>query len=99
MLNSCPTLQPSGCSPPGSSFHGIFQTGILSELPFPPPTPGSNPHLPSLLRWQADSLAWSYLGIPMLSMVSQVVLVEMQETLIHSESGRSPGGGNGNPLQ
>ena len=55
-------------------LHGLF------------PTQGSDPHLLSLLHWQADSLALSYLGIPMLSMVSQVVLVEMgQEDPLEEE--------------
>ena len=44
-----------GCSPPGSSVHGILQARIL-ELPFPSPDfpePGIEPRSPSL---QADSL-------------------------------------------
>ena len=45
-----------GCSPPGSSVHGILQARIL-ELPFPSPgdfpEPGIEPRSPSL---QADSL-------------------------------------------
>jgi len=32
-----------GCSPPGSSVHGIFQARILEGLPFP--TPGDLPDL------------------------------------------------------
>ena len=29
-LQSCPTLSdPTNCSPPGSSVHGIFQAGVL----------------------------------------------------------------------
>ena len=35
---SCLTLcNPRGCSPPGSSVHGIFQPRILNGLPFSPP--------------------------------------------------------------
>ena len=30
----CNTVE---CSPPDSSVHGIFQAGVLEELPFPPP--------------------------------------------------------------
>ena len=30
VTQSCPTLRdPMGCSPPGSSIHGIFQTRVL----------------------------------------------------------------------
>ena len=29
LLQSCPTLQPMDCSPPGSSVHGILQARIL----------------------------------------------------------------------
>ena len=47
-----------GCSPPGSSVHGISQARIL-ELPFPPPGDLSNP---GLLHWLSDSLPLSNLG-------------------------------------
>ena len=55
---SCPTLcNPTGCSPPGSSVHEIFQARNWSELPFPSPgdipNPGIEPTSPAL---QADSL-------------------------------------------
>ena len=58
---SSPILSdPMDCSPPGSSLHGISRQEYWSELPFLPPgylpDPGSNPHLLSLLHWQADSL-------------------------------------------
>ena len=48
---------PTDCSPPGSSVHGILQAKILSGLPFPPPGdlshPGIEPGSPAL---EADSL-------------------------------------------
>ena len=58
----CSTLwDPIGCSPPGSSVHGIFQARILEWVAisffkgfFPPQ--GSNLALLSLLHWQVDSL-------------------------------------------
>ena len=35
---SCPTLcNPTDCSPPGSSVHGILQAGKLEWVPFPSP--------------------------------------------------------------
>ena len=42
---------PMDCSPPGSSVHGILQSGILEWVAMPssrgsPPTQGSNPSLP-----------------------------------------------------
>ena len=36
------SLQPMDCSLPHSSVDGIFQAGILSRLPFPPPRDLSN---------------------------------------------------------
>ena len=53
----CPTLcDPMGCSPPGSSVHGIFRQEYCSGLPFPSPgnlpNPGIEPRSPVL---QADS--------------------------------------------
>ena len=52
-LQSCPTLcDPMGCSPPGSSLHGILQAGILEWVAFPPPgglpNPGIEPGSPAL---------------------------------------------------
>ena len=54
----CPTLcNPTDCSPPGFSVHGILQAKYWSGLPFPSPgdlsNPGIKPGFPSL---QADSL-------------------------------------------
>ena len=59
---------PTDCSPPGSSVHGIFQARIL-ELGCHFLLQGiflqrSNPSLLLLLRWQADSLPLRYLGSP-----------------------------------
>ena len=47
----CLTLcDPMGCSPPGSSVHGISQARILSGLPLPSPgdlsDPGIEPESP-----------------------------------------------------
>ena len=40
VVQLCPTLcDPMGCSPPGSSVHGIFQARVWSGLPFPSPWP------------------------------------------------------------
>ena len=52
-LQSCLTLcNPVDCSPPGFSVHGIFQAGILEQIPiFSPgdlPNPGIKPTSPAL---------------------------------------------------
>ena len=56
--HSCPTLcDPMDCSPPESSFHGVFQARILSGLPFPSPGDLPDPGIePGSLALQADSL-------------------------------------------
>ena len=63
------TCHPMDCSLPGSSVHPGRNTGVgchfLLQGMFL--TQGSNPCLLWLLCWQADSLALSYLGGPMLS--------------------------------
>ena len=58
VTQSSPTLcDPTDCSLPGSSVHGIFQAGYWSGLPFPSPgdlpDPGIEPRSPTL--W-ADTL-------------------------------------------
>ena len=60
------TCDPTDCSPPGSSVHGILQARTLEWVAhfllqgiFL--TQGSNP---SLLHWQEDSLPLSHLGNP-----------------------------------
>ena len=55
-----------GCSPPGSSVHGILQARILSGLPLPPPGDLPDPgieHRSSAL--QADSLSIQPAGKPL----------------------------------
>ena len=60
MLSSVQLCNPMDCSPLGSSFHGIFQARILQCVAIPTQglfrTRRSNPHVLSLLHWQADSL-------------------------------------------
>ena len=58
----CPTLcDPIGCSPPGSSVHGMFQARTLEWLwdfflsPGDLSDQGSNPRLLHLLQWQMNS--------------------------------------------
>ena len=57
VAQSRPTLcDPTHCSPPASSVHGISQARILEWLPFSPsgdPNPGIEPRCPTL---QANSL-------------------------------------------
>ena len=61
-LNLC---NPSDCSPPGSSVHGILQARILEWVAIPfswdLPNPGIKPRSPTL---QADSLLSEPLGRP-----------------------------------
>ena len=64
----CPTLSdPTDCSPPGSSIHGIFQATVLEWVPSPSPhftmSRGNFPDTwlcPWLcnLLWLTDFLAW-----------------------------------------
>ena len=57
VAQSCPTLcNPTDCSLPGSSVHGIFQTRILEWLPFPSPGELSDPEIkPSFLASPAPA--------------------------------------------
>ena len=66
VTQSCPTLwDPTDCSPPGSSVHGILQARILEWVAIPIskdiPYPGIEPRSPAL---QADSLPFELLGNP-----------------------------------
>ena len=67
MSDSC---NPTDCSPPGSSVHGILQARILKWvvshffLQGIFLTQGLNLHLLHLLCWQVGSLLLSHLGSP-----------------------------------
>ena len=66
IAQSCPTLcYPKGCSPPGSSVHGILQARIPGWVAIPLsldlPDPGIEPWSPAL---QADSLPSELPGKP-----------------------------------
>ena len=62
LLQSCLTFcDPMGCSPTGSSVHGVLQARVVEWGAIFPlqgifPTQGSNPHLLHLLHWQAGPL-------------------------------------------
>ena len=77
-LQSFLTLgNPVGCSPPGSSVHGILQARITGVdchflLQGIVPTQGLNPSLLHLLHWQAGSLLLAPSGKPLI--FSQVCL-------------------------
>ena len=44
IVQSCPTLcDPTDCCPPGCSVHGISQTRVPEQVPFPPPGEFSQP--------------------------------------------------------
>ena len=67
-LQSCPTLcNPVGCSPPGSSVHGIHQARILERVAMPS-SRGSSPPRDRTWSpaWQADSLPLSHRGFAFL---------------------------------
>ena len=59
----CPTLcKPVGCSPPGSSVHGILQARLPFPFPGDLPDPGIEPRSPTL---QADALTSDPQGKPL----------------------------------
>ena len=59
-LQSCPTLWDSmDCSPPGSSIHGILQTGIWEWIAFPSPGDLPKPGIESTSR-QSSLMARGY---------------------------------------
>ena len=65
---SCPTLcDPTDCSLPGLSVHGILQARVLERVAMPSPqgifaTQRLKPRLLCLLYGQADSLPLGHLG-------------------------------------
>ena len=70
-LQSCLTLcDPMGCSPPGSSLHGVLQARILEWVATYSLRVSSRPRikpasLTCLLNWQAGSLPLALPGKPM----------------------------------
>ena len=75
-LQSCPTLcQPTNCSPPDSSVHGILQARILESVAMLSsrgifPTQGSNPGSPGAPDLQADTLLLSHQRSPQTALLS-----------------------------
>ena len=74
---SCQTLcNPMGCSPPGSSVHGILQARILEWVAFPSPgdlpDPGIESESPTL---QADALPSEPLEKPQTQGVLLLVVI------------------------
>ena len=70
VVQSCPTLcNPTDCSPPGFSVHGILQARILEWIAIPSsrerPNPGIEPWSPAL---QADYLPFELHGSLLLSL-------------------------------
>ena len=65
-LLSCLTLcDPTDCSPPGSSVHGILQARICTGLPCPSPGDLPDPGIePASLALRADSWLLSHWGSP-----------------------------------
>ena len=60
---SCLTLYiPTDCSPPGSSVHGKYWSGLPCPPPGDLPDPGIEPVSPVSLALQADSLPLSHQG-------------------------------------
>ena len=96
-LQSCPTLcNPVGCSPPGSSVHGIHQARILERVAMPS-SRGSSPPRDRTWSpaWQADSLPLSHRGF--------AFLLSLFGTFVPCVSPGSPwrgaGGGAGGPKE
>ena len=57
---SCPTLcNPTDCSPPGSSVHGIFQARVLGGVPLPSPKTWLRKPLTSMAIAVFESLKYS----------------------------------------
>ena len=66
----------TGCSPPGSSVHGIFQARNWGGFPLPSPGCLSDPGIePGSPAWQADCLSLSYQGSPWVWVGPQIVCV------------------------
>ena len=91
------------CSLPGSSVHGILQARILEWVAISSSRGSSDPDIkPRSPTFQADSLPAELSGkIPGGTEVKnlQAIAGDIRDTGLVPGSGRSPGEGNGNPLQ
>ena len=92
---SCLTLcDPTDCSPPGSSVHGIFQAKYWSELPFPLPgdltNPGIQPTCPSVPALAGRFFTTEPPGKPMNRWMDNKCGTYILEDIILSEISQSP---------
>ena len=115
VAESCPTLcEPKDCSPPGSSVHGILQARILEWVAIPFSRGFSWPRAPNQVsciagrfftiwatREGQKSQISSFIKIHCRSGGSEVKASAWSAWDLGSIPGlgRSPGEGNGNPLQ
>ena len=98
----CPTFcSPMDCSPPGSSVHWVFLAWIVSGLPFPTPFDTLCHVILTKFLWFILLLSTS-ISEYRTSLVSQMVKASAYNVGDPGSIpglGRSPGEGNGNPLQ
>ena len=93
VAQSCPTpSDPMDCSPPGSSIHGIFQARVLEwgAIVF------------SVTCYRRALCACNIMDDPQAALVTKnppADAGDARNTGSIPGSGRSPGGGNGSPLQ
>ena len=115
VAQSCPTLcNPMDYSLQGSSVHGTFQTRYWSGLPFPSPGdlshPAIEPRSPALPAGSLPSeppgkpssiLGWMINNMVALTELSSYSIKYVPPSPVGSVPGweRSPGEGNGNPVQ
>ena len=93
-LQSCPTLcDPMDCSPPGSSVHGILQTRILEWLAIA--------YSKTAINLNITTFFFLLVGFPggASGKESACQCRRLKRCRFILGSWKSPGGGNGNPLQ
>ena len=102
VTQSCPNLcDPTDCSLPGSSVHGIFQARILEWVAISSSRRPSRPRDQTCIscsgRW---ILTTEPLGKPTVTIITiKAFACNARDLGSISGSRRSPGEGNGNPLQ
>ena len=111
VAQSCPILcDPMDCSLPGSSVHGILQARLLEWIAMPFSRGSSRPGRSGSPTLQADSLPSELPGKPIFTYAMptisdasgrepSAIAGDKRHMGLIPGSGRSPGGGHGNPLQ